>query len=264
MRFKDKRVVVTGGARSIGRATAERFAEEGASVAILDVLSDRGAEAAEAISDKHKVPCRFYECDVGTKAAVDQAIDQVISDLGRVDVLFSNAGITRRADFLDLTEEDFDEVIRVNLKSIYLVGQKVARHMVERGKGGAIVNMSSSSVRMTMPTIASYAASKGGITALTNAMALSLAGHGIRVNAVGPGTIRTELNSDNLLKDVEKRREILSRIPLMRFGDGRDVANVVLFLASDDAGYMTGETIYIDGGRSGLNYNLVVEEKQTP
>ncbi|MFB8344583.1 SDR family NAD(P)-dependent oxidoreductase [Brucella cytisi] len=261
MRMRGKRVVITGGARSIGRACAERFAEEGANVAILDVLADRGAAAAAEIAKKYGVECRFYECDVGNKAAVDSTLDQVINDLGGIDVLFSNAGITRRADFLDLTEQDWDDVIRINLKSMYLVGQKVARHMVERGEGGVIVNMSSSSVRMTMPTIAPYAASKGGISALTNAMALSLAPHNIRVNAVGPGTIYTELNKDNLLKDVEKRREILSRIPLMRFGEGRDVANVVLFLASDDAGYISGETLYIDGGRSGLNYTLPVVEK---
>lgn len=259
--MKGKRVVITGGARSIGRACAERFAEEGARVAILDVLTDRGAEAAKEISQAYGADCRFYECDVGEKAVVDDAIDRVIADFGGIDILFSNAGITRRADFLDLTEEDFDDVIRINLKSIYLVGQKVARHMVERGEGGAIVNMSSSSVRMTMPTIAPYAASKGGISALTTAMSLSLARHGIRVNAVGPGTIYTELNRDNLLQDPEKRSEILSRIPLMRFGEGRDVANVVLFLASDQAGYMTGETVYIDGGRSGLNYTLPVEER---
>ncbi|MGQ3215203.1 MAG: SDR family NAD(P)-dependent oxidoreductase [Shinella sp.] len=261
MRMKGKRVVVTGGARSIGRACAERFAEEGASVAILDVLVERGEAAAKEIAGKHRVDCHFYECDVGTKAAVDHAIDRVIADFGGIDVLFSNAGITRRADFLDLSEEDWDDVIRINLKSTFLVGQKVARHMADRGEGGAIVNMSSSSVRMTMPTIAPYAASKGGISALTTAMSLSLAPHGIRVNAVGPGTIYTELNKDNLLKDVEKRKEILSRIPLMRFGEGRDVANVVLFLASDDANYITGETLYIDGGRSGLNYTLPVEEK---
>jgi len=260
MQMNGKSVVVTGGARSIGRACAERFAEEGANVAILDVLVDRGQAAAAEIAKKFGVQCRFYECDVGTKAAVDSTIDRVIQDLGRIDILFSNAGITRRADFLDLTEEDWDDVIRINLKSIYLVGQKVARHMVEQG-GGTIVNMSSSSVRMTMPTIAPYAASKGGISALTTAMSLSLAPHGIRVNAVGPGTIYTELNKDSLLSDVDKRREILSRIPLMRFGEGRDVANVVLFLASDAADYITGETIYIDGGRSGLNYTLPVVEK---
>jgi glucose 1-dehydrogenase len=261
MRMKGKRVVVTGGARSIGRACAERFAAEGGQVAILDVLADRGQAAAREIAETYGVDCRFYACDVGWKDAVDKTIDQVIRDFGGIDVLFSNAGITRRADFLDLTEEDWDDVIRTNLKSIYLVGQKVARHMVERGQGGVIVNMSSSSVRMTMPTISPYAASKGGISALTTAMSLSLARHGIRVNAVGPGTIYTELNRDSLLKEVDKRREILSRIPLMRFGDGADVAGAVLFLASDDSSYITGETIFIDGGRSGLNYTLPVEEK---
>src|SRR5690606_33907915 len=190
------------------------------------------------------------------------AIDSVIADFGHIDVLFSSAGITRRADFLELHEKDFDDVLRTNLLSMYLVGQKVARHMVERGKGGAIVNMSSSSVRMTMPTISPYAASKGGVSTLTIAMALSLAKHNIRVNAVGPGTIITDLNRDSLLSDRETRRTILSRIPLQRFGEGRDVANVVLFLASGEASYSPGETLYIDGRRSGLNYSFPVPEEK--
>ncbi len=260
MRMKGKNVLLTGAARSIGRACAERFAEEGANVAILDVLEDAGKATVEAIVKERGVQARFYKADVGRKAEVDAAVDKAIADFGHIDVLFSNAGITRRADFLDLSEEDFDDVLRTNLKSMYLVGQKVAKHMVARGKGGAIVNMSSSSVRMTMPTISPYAASKGGVSALTNAMALSLAKHNIRVNAVGPGTIVTDLNRDNLLADRETRRQILSRIPLQRLGDGRDVANVVLFLASEEAGYVTGETIYIDGGRSGLNYTFPVAE----
>ncbi len=259
MRMKDKNVVVTGAARSIGKAVCERFAEEGANVAILDVLEDKGQETATEIAEQYGVKAKFYKCDVGYKSEVDPVIDQVIADFGHIDSLFSNAGITRRANFLELSEKDFDDVIRINLKSIYLVGQKVAKHMVERGQG-SIVNMSSSSVRMTMPTISPYAASKGGISAFTNAMALSLAEHGIRVNAVGPGTILTDLNRDNLLSDKDTRRNILQRIPMMRFGDGRDVANVVLFLASEDAGYITGETVYIDGGRSGLNYTMPVPE----
>ncbi len=262
MRMKGKNVVVTGGARSIGKACAERFAEEGANVAILDVLDDLGEATASAIASAHGVRTKFHHCDVGLKQEVDAAIDSVIADFGHIDVLFSNAGITRRADFLELDEKDFDDVLRTNLKSMYLVGQKVARHMVERGKGGAIVNMSSSSVRMTMPTISPYAASKGGVSTLTIAMALSLAKHNIRVNAVGPGTIITDLNRDSLLSDRETRRTILSRIPLQRFGEGRDVANVVLFLASDEASYITGETLYIDGGRSGLNYSFPVPEEK--
>jgi NAD(P)-dependent dehydrogenase (short-subunit alcohol dehydrogenase family) len=162
----------------------------------------------------------------------------------------------RRADFLDLTEKDFDDVIRTNLKSVFLLGQIVARHMVQRGKGGAIVNMSSTSVVMTMPTLSPYAASKGGISSLTRAMSLSLAPHGIRVNAVGPGTIVTELNRDSLLADKATRDRILSRTPIGRLGTGDEVASVVSFLASDDAAYMTGQTVYVDGGRAGLNYTM--------
>jgi NAD(P)-dependent dehydrogenase (short-subunit alcohol dehydrogenase family) len=162
----------------------------------------------------------------------------------------------RRADFLDLTEKDFDDVIRTNLKSVFLLGQIVARHMVQRAKGGAIVNMSSTSVVMTMPTLSPYAASKGGISSLTRAMSLSLAPHGIRVNAVGPGTIVTELNRDSLLADQATRDRILSRTPIGRLGTGGDVASVVSFLASDDAAYMTGQTVYVDGGRAGLNYTM--------
>lgn len=257
--MKDKNVLVTGAARSIGRAVAERFAEEGARVAIIDVLETEGLATAAEIARQFGTKAQFYKCDVGVKADVDSSIDQIIGDFGHIDVLFSNAGITRRADFLELSEEDFDDVLRTNLKSMYLVGQKVAKHMVQR-RSGSIVNMSSSSVRMTMPSISPYAASKGGVSALTTAMSLSLAKHGIRVNAVGPGTILTTLNRDSLFSDPQKRREVLSRIPLMRFGEGRDVANVVLFLASEEAGYITGETIYIDGGRSGLNYTFPVPD----
>lgn len=262
MRMKGKNVLLTGAARSIGRACAERFAEEGANVAILDVLDEAGKATAKYIAETYGVKAEYYHCDVGQKANVEAAVDSAIADFGHIDTLYSNAGITRRADFLELSEEDFDDVLRTNLKSMYLVGQKVARHMVERGQGGSIVNMSSSSVRMTMPTISPYAASKGGVSALTTAMSLSLAKHNIRVNAVGPGTILTDLNRDNLLSDRDTRRDILSRIPLQRFGEGRDVANVVLFLASEEAGYITGETIYIDGGRSGLNYSFPVPEEK--
>lgn len=259
MRMKDKNVIVTGAARSIGRAVAERFAEEGANVAIIDLLEEEGAITAKDIEERYGVKARFYRCDVGDKTEVDKMVNEFVSDFGLIDVLVSNAGIMRRADFLELSEQDFDDVLRINLKSIYLVGQSVAKHMVQCGSG-SIVNMSSSSVRMTMPTISPYAASKGGVSALTTAMSLSLAKYGIRVNAVGPGTILTALNRDSLFSDPHKRREVLSRIPLQRFGEGRDVANVVLFLASDEAGYITGETIYVDGGRSGLNYNLPVPD----
>ena len=261
MTVSSKNILVTGAARSIGRACAERFAEEGGNVAIFDMLEEEGKKTAAEIAEKYGVKTSYYKCDVGIKSEVDESVDLMVVDFGHIDVLVSNAGIQRRGDFLDVPEEVFDEVIRTNLKSVYLFGQKVGKHMVSRGHGGQIVNISSSSVRMTMPGISPYATSKGGVSTLTNAMALSLAPHGIRVNAVGPGTILTELSREGLFSDQEARRKVLTRIPLRRLGEGRDVAGPVLFLASDDSAYITGETIFIDGGRSGLNYNVEIPDE---
>ncbi len=262
MNKKGKVAIVTGAARGIGRACAERLARDGADVALWDIEDAAGEASALAIGGADGAgDAAFFHCDVGYKAEVDESFQAVLDRFGKVDILVSNAGIMRRADFLDLSETDFDDVIRTNLKSVFLCGQVVAKHMTERGEGGAIVNMSSTSVVMTMPTLSPYAASKGGISSLTRAMSLSLAPHGIRVNAVGPGTIITELNRDSLLSDPATRDRILSRTPLGRFGTGEDVASVVAFLASDDAAYVTGQTVYIDGGRAGLNYTLPVTAK---
>lgn len=261
MRMKDKNILITGGARSIGRACAERFAEEGGNIAVVDLLDEQGQKTCDEIAKDFGVKTKYYNCNVGIKSEVDEIVDKVVADFGHIDVLVSNAGIQRRYDFLDLPEEVFDEVIQTNLKSIYLFGQKVGKHMVERGQGGKIVNIASTSVRMTMPGISAYATSKGGVKTLTNAMALSMAPHGIRVNAVGPGTILTDLSRDGLFSDKEARRKVLTRIPMQRLGEGRDVAGPVLFLASDDSAYITGETIYVDGGRSGLNYNVEIPDE---
>ena len=262
MNKNGKVAIVTGAARGIGRACAERLARDGADVALWDIEDAAGEASAIEIGGLQGAGrTAFFHCDVGYKANVDTSFQAVIDYFGKVDILVSNAGIMRRADFLDLSEDDFDDVIRTNLKSVFLCGQVAARHMAKRGEGGAIVNMSSTSVVMTMPTLSPYAASKGGISSLTRAMSLSLAPHGIRVNAVGPGTIITELNRDNLLADPTTRERILSRTPLGRFGTGNDVASVVAFLASEDAAYVTGQTIYIDGGRAGLNYTLPVSTK---
>lgn len=256
MRLLGKTAVVTGAARGIGLGCATRLVREGAKVALLDIEEEAGAASAAALSEEGEAI--FLRCDVGSKADVDGAFDEVAAHFGRLDILVNNAGITRRGDFLEISETDFDEVIRVNLKSVFLCGQMAGRMMVAQGGGGTIVNMSSVSVIMTMPTISPYAASKGGITSLTNAMSLSLAPHGIRVNAVGPGTIATELNRDSILSDARTRERILSRTPLGRLGTVEDVAAVVAFLASDDAAYVTGQTVYIDGGRAALNYTVPV------
>jgi NAD(P)-dependent dehydrogenase (short-subunit alcohol dehydrogenase family) len=255
-----KVAIVTGAARGIGRACAERLAKEGANVALLDIEDEAGEKSARDIAALERAgETAFYRCDVGYKDQVDRVFAAVLARLGKVDILVNNAGIMRRADFLDLSEKDFDDVIRTNLKSVFLLRQVTAKHMVARGEGGAIVNMSSTSVVMTMPTLSPYAASKGGISSLTRAMALSLSPHGIRVNAVGPGTIVTELNRDSLLADPATRDRILSRTPIGRLGTGDDVASVVAFLAGEDSAYIAGQTIYIDGGRAGLNYTMPVK-----
>ncbi|MGE0749733.1 MAG: SDR family NAD(P)-dependent oxidoreductase [Variibacter sp.] len=254
MRLKGKSALVTGAAQGIGLGCAARFAREGARVALVDINEKAGEQAAKALRDEG-ADAFFLSCDVGLKPAVDATVAAAIKRLGRIDVLVSNAGINRRADFLDFSEEDFDLVIRTNLKSVFLFGQAVGRHMVDQG-GGSIVNMASTSVQMTMPTIPAYAASKGGIASLTVAMSLSLAPRRVRVNAIGPGTIATELTRGQLLNDPATKQRILSRTPLGRVGEPDDVAGVALFLASDDSAYVTGQTIYVEGGRFGLNYTL--------
>jgi len=172
----------------------------------------------------------------------------------------SNAGVVHAADFLDLEEADFDRVLAVNLKGMFLAGQAAARQMVKQGGGGAIVNMSSVNAVLAIPNQVPYVVSKGGVNQLTRVMAVALAPHGIRVNAIGPGTILTELARTAVLGNKEAERKILSRTPLGRMGEPEEVASVAAFLASDDASYLTGQVIYPDGGRMALNYTMPVGE----
>ena len=181
-------------------------------------------------------------------------------EFGSLDILVANAGIVHAADFLDLDEKDFDRVIAVNLKGVFLAGQAAARQMAKQGGGGAIVNMSSVNAVLAIPNQVPYVVSKGGINQLTKVMAVALAPHGIRVNAIGPGTILTELAKGAVLGNAEAERKILSRTPMGRMGEPEEVAKVALFLASDEASYMTGQVLYPDGGRLALNYTMPVAE----
>ena len=242
-------VIVTGAAQGIGEACARRFAQEGAHVVMADVADERGRALADALG------ARYVHCDVGDKAQVDALVAQALQAHGRIDVLVNNAGIFKAADFLDVTEEDFDAVLRVNLKGSFLVAQAVAREMAKAGRG-SIVNMSSVNSVLAIPNIASYNVSKGGINQLTRAMALALADKGVRVNAVGPGTIATELAAQAVLTSEEAKNKIMMRTPLKRLGTPAEVADVVAFLASDAASYMTGEIVMVDGGRMALNYTV--------
>ena len=249
--LQDRVVIITGAAQGIGEACARRFAREGAQVVIADVADARGQALAAELG------ATYQHCDVGDKAQVDALVAQVLRQHGRIDVLVNNAGIFKAANFLQVTEADFDAVLRVNLKGAFLVGQAVARVMAQAGRG-AIVNMSSVNSVLAIPDIASYNVSKGGINQLTRAMALALADRGVRVNAVGPGTIATELAAQAVLTSEDARHRIMMRTPMKRLGEPREIADVVAFLASDAASYITGEIVMVDGGRMALNYTVPV------
>jgi glucose 1-dehydrogenase len=259
MRLSGKTALVTGAAQGIGLACAKALAAEGAAVVLTDVNDALGREAVATVA-RAGAQCAFTACDVSRKASVEAAVRFSVEQFGAIDILVANAGIVHAAEFLDLEEADFDRVLGVNLKGVFLAGQAAARQMVKQGRGGAIVNMSSVNAVLAIPNQVPYVVSKGGINQLTRVMALSLAPHGIRVNAVGPGTILTELAKTAVLGNREAERKILARTPLGRMGEPAEVAKVVAFLASDDASYITGQTIYPDGGRLALNYTVPVAD----
>jgi NAD(P)-dependent dehydrogenase (short-subunit alcohol dehydrogenase family) len=247
-------VVITGGAQGIGEACARRVVRDGAAVALWDV-ADAAGQALAAELQAAGARAAYLHCNVASKAEVDAALAATLAHFGQVDGLVNNAGIFKAAAFLDITESDWDAVIAVNLKGSFLVGQAVARHMAAR-RSGAIVNMSSVNGRLTIPTIASYNASKGAIDQLTRVMALSLADQGVRVNAVAPGTIATELARSAVLTSEEAKARIMMRTPMKRLGEPAEIADVTAFLLSDASSYVTGEIVVVDGGRMTLNYTV--------
>ena len=244
----DRIALVTGGAQGIGYACAEALKEDGCRIVLADVKADV-AEAAERLGGAG------YVADMGNSAAVADLFDRVEAEVGVASVLVNNAGIAIGADFLETTEEQFRKVLDVNLVGVFLATQRAAKGMVREGLKGAVVNMSSINAQVAIPQIAGYCASKGGVAQVTKVAALALAPHGIRVNAVGPGSIDTAMmaavNADPAAYD-----RAMSRTPLKRPGTAREVGDVVAFLASERAAYVTGETIYVDGGRLALNYTV--------
>ncbi len=258
MRLKDKVAVITGAAAGIGRACARRFAAEGARVVLADIDTENGEEAAKELT-KTGAEARFVACDVGDKAQVDAMIEAAADEYGGIDCAVANAGIVHACDFLELAEEDFDRVLRVNLKGVFLTGQAAARQMAAQGPGGTIINMSSVNAVMAIPAITPYVVAKGGVNQLTKVMALALADKGIRVNAIGPGSIMTQVLKA-VASDKAAMAKILSRTPLGRIGEADEVASVAVFLASEESSYITGQTIYPDGGRLALNYTVPVPE----
>jgi 3-oxoacyl-[acyl-carrier protein] reductase len=236
--------IVTGGAQGIGRAVVTRLAAEGATVAILDVNA-AGAQAAAAalVADGRKAV--GLACDVTSREQVHEAVATVVAQFGRLSVLVNNAGIVRRAHFLEVTDKVWAEVLGVNLTGAFIVAQEAARVMVTQ-RAGRIVNMASVAGEIAHGNQTAYSVSKAGIVAMTRTMAFDLAPFGIGVNAIAPGTIATDFALGALSEEERARR--LQRIPIGRFGDTADVAAVAAFLASPDAAYITGTVVTIDGG----------------
>lgn len=253
-----KVAVVTGAAQGIGQACAERFARDGASVVLSDVNAEKGEAVAKAITAAGG-KALFARCDVSNKAEVDALFAATVKAFGGVDILVNNAGIIDSAEFIDLAIEDFDRVIGVNLRGAFMVAQAAAKQMVSQvnaGKApGTIVNMSSVNAHFGLPDHVAYSMSKGGMKQLTAAAAMSLSKYRIRVNAIGPGTINTEIVK-SVADNPAAMAKIMSRTPLGRMGEPAEIAAIAAFLASNEAAYITGQTIYPDGGRMVLNYTV--------
>lgn len=257
MRHAGKTAIVTGAARGIGQACAETLHREGARVLLVDIDEAKVRAAADALGEG--AAWRREDLSEPSRAQADAIVADAKARFGSVDILVNNAGIIHMAEFTEFPEDMFDKVLRLNLKAGFVLGQAAARTMIDAGQGGAIVNMSSINALLAIPTSVAYAVSKGGLKQLTAVMSVALAPHGIRVNAVGPGTILTDLAREVMTNDAQ-RRAILSRTPLGRCGEPSEVASVVSFLASAEASYVTGQTIYPDGGRLVLNYTVPVQD----
>ncbi len=257
--FSGRTVIVTGAAAGIGAACAHAFAAQGARVVLGDIDGDGNAATAARIADETGAKTLAVACDVSDDAACRNLVDKAVEAYGSVHVLINNAGVIVPGTILDLDPKDFDRVIGVNLRSYFVLTQLVARHMVENGVSGSVINMSSVNSVLAIPNQVAYVTSKGGLQQLTKVAALGLAEHNIRVNAIGPGSIMTDILK-TVMTDDTARRSILARTPLRRVGETSEIASVALFLASDMASYITGQTIFPDGGRSALNYTVPVDD----
>lgn len=247
MQLENKVAVVTGGANGIGRATALRFAREGARVVVADVEYGNALQVQREIRSAGG-QALAVAADVAKRASVEELFSRTETEFGRVDILAAIAGISPPDKFIDLPDDHWEETIAVNLTGVFFCGQAAAKRMIAQGTGGRIVNMSSTNGLVGEEDFAAYNASKFGVVGLTMTMAIELAPHNITVNAVCPGFIRTRLSED-LISTPGFSAEYLKKIPLGRFGEPEDVAGCFVFLASDESRYVTGTTLVVDGGQ---------------
>ncbi|HKG13300.1 MAG TPA: glucose 1-dehydrogenase [Pyrinomonadaceae bacterium] len=247
MRLKDKVALVTGASSGIGRAIAERFASEGAHVGVNYLPRGSGEADARGIVESLKTEGLAVGGDVSKRADVERMVGEVLERFGRLDIAVCNAGIEIKRPFLEATDEEWEKVIGVNLYGAFVVSQAAARQMVKQGGGGKLIYTSSVHEDIPFPGHTSYCASKGGVRMLMRNLAVELAPHRINANNIAPGAIATPINRE-VLEDPEAKKNAVSEIPWGRFGRPEEVASVAVFLASDEAEYVTGSTYYVDGG----------------
>jgi len=247
MKLKGKVALVTGSSQGIGQAIAVRLAQEGADVVINYRGHAEGAEATLAQVEATGQKGIIVKADLGTVSEVEHLVAEGIAHFGKLDILVNNAGIEKNASFWDVTEADYDSVLNVNLKGVFFATQALVKHLMATERPGKIINISSVHEELPFPHFTAYCASKGGVKMMTRNLAIELAPHGITINNVAPGAIETPINT-KLLNDPAKLGALLQNIPLGRLGKGEDVAGMVAFLASSDADYVTGTTMFVDGG----------------
>lgn len=247
MRLTGKVALVTGSSQGIGRGIATRFAQEGADIVINYNRTPGGAQ--EVLHEVEAAGRRglIVQADMGNTGDIRKLIATAVEHFGRLDILVNNAGVETHAPFWEVTEEDYDHVLNVNLKGVFFATQAMVRHLMQTQRQGKIINISSVHEELPFPNFTAYCASKGGLKMFTRNLAVELGPLGITINSIAPGAIETPINAQ-LLNDPKKLHSLLGQIPLARLGKPKDVAGVAVFLASDDADYVTGSTYYVDGG----------------
>ena len=246
-RLQGKVVAITGGSQGIGLAIAQRFAEEGANISFCYRSNKAGADEVVANIQKTGRKVAGFQYDVSSVSEGQKFIADTAAQFGKIDVLVNNAGLERRADFWDVTEADYDAVMNVNLKGLFFITQAFVKNRIAVKAGSKIINISSVHEELPFPHFASYCASKGGVKMLNRNLSIELAPLGITINSIAPGAIETPINK-NLLNDPAKLGALLENIPLKRLGTPDDVANMAVFLASEESNYATGTTFFVDGG----------------
>jgi glucose 1-dehydrogenase len=247
LKLQGKAILVTGSSQGIGEAVALRLAEEGADIVVNYHSHPEGADRVVQQIQASGRKSVAIQADLGLVPEVQRLVQESVRALGRLDILVNNAGVEKNADFWSVTEADYDMVMNVNLKGVFFVTQAFVRHLMETKRGGKVINMSSVHEELPFPHFAPYCMSKGGVKMMTRDLAIELAPFGITVNSIAPGAIETPINS-KLLHDPAKLNALLDNIPLRRLGQPGDVAGVAAFLASSDADYITGTTLFADGG----------------